>query len=463
MEQNIKGNIITFKNPVTPVPEIIKKNILHINKGDVIFPEDEKKIIKILPHKIYGDTVVLNEDVMLCQTRGVSKSSICQHIVGKIDVIEDTVKENINKLCLHKRIPRSVCAKNSDIGTQIVDSVDMTKICVWQVKINAAQKINLSMSLAMNKDELAAFKNTVTFIASNKLTSYTFPVSGDRVYYLNKTFNSKEDTFQVTQGIMYIKVIYNKTPSIKYNLKINKALPTPPTPAVIPSKTGKKYALLIGISDYLYINDLSFCDEDIVTWADYLKKLNYELTILGDKTSTYGGYKLDNYATEANVKMYMKTIASKIIPGDQFVFISSGHGSGDGVGNSFLCCLDEHGAPEGEYTDKEMAEDIRIFVNNGATVIACFDNCFSGGMLSEICACDTNRVCATSTCTENGYGFDENDVQHGAWTYSFLVRTLCDSNLRLTNITDAFYKAFAIYPYRDGNAPQLLGNGKLMF
>ena len=45
-------------------------------------------------------------------------------------------------------------------------------------------------------------------------------------------------------------------------------------------------------------------------------------------------------------------ISNKINKDDLFVFISSGHGSGDGKGNSFICCLDINTSPNGKYTDK---------------------------------------------------------------------------------------------------------------
>ena len=59
----------------------------------------------------------------------------------------------------------------------------------------------------------------------------------------------------------------------------------------------------------------------------------------------------------------MNDITEKMYEGDQFVFVSSGHGSGDGKGNSFICCLDERNVAEGEYTDKEMSEDIKKMTN----------------------------------------------------------------------------------------------------
>ena len=223
----------------------------------------------------------------------------------------------------------------------------------------------------------------------------------------------------------------------------------------------KKYALIVAISDYLYINDLQFCDEDAVSWCDFLITKNYEIILLGDKTSSYGKYNKIDLATEANIKKYMNEISTKVKSNDQFVFITSGHGNGDGKGNSYLCCLDEKFIPEGQYTDKELAFDIKKFVDKQVKTICFFDNCFSGGMLPEVVGDNPTLVCATSTCTDKGYGYDVSTYSHGAWTYTFLKQTLINNpNL---NINDVFTKALLIYPYKDNDLPQLAGNGSLIF
>ncbi len=223
----------------------------------------------------------------------------------------------------------------------------------------------------------------------------------------------------------------------------------------------KKYALIVAISDYLYINDLQYCDEDAVSWCDFLNTKNYEFILLGDKTSLYGKYNKTDLATEANIKKYINEISAKVNSNDQFVFISSGHGSGDGKGNSFLCCLDEKFICEGEYTDKELALDIKKFTDKKVKTICFFDNCFSGGMIPEVVGNNPTLVCATSTCTEKGFGYDVTTYKHGAWTYAFLKQVLINNpNL---NINEVFTKALLIYPYKGCDLPQLGGNGSLYF
>lgn len=43
---------------------------------------------------------------------------------------------------------------------------------------------------------------------------------------------------------------------------------TPPPPP--PPPTGNKFAVIVGISDYKTISDLSFCDEDATDWYNFL-------------------------------------------------------------------------------------------------------------------------------------------------------------------------------------------------
>lgn len=372
------------------------------------------------------------------------------------------IKSVSNKLpILVKNITQSTL-KNNTIYNDIISK---RNIALWQYNCLNPQTVTLDIQFLLSSSVAKNMLNRITIIVTNKLTSNTFPMDGERVYYITKTNLKMNDKLNLSNGNWYVKIISPDIRQYRYSIQLNKINDIVqqnniniPAPVI-----NKKYALLVGISDYLYINDLQFCDEDMISWCDYLTKLNYEIVLLGDKTSSYGNYTLNDFATEENVRKWIRAIADKVNKDDQFVFISSGHGGGDGKGNSFLCCLDESFQPQGEYTDKEFAADVKLFTNKGAKVIAFFDNCYSGGMLNEVCATNPQNVCATSTCTQNGYGFDMTLYNHGAWTYYFLVKTLCDVNNPSKNITDAFYKALKIYPFSRDHLPQILGNGKLMF
>ncbi|MEW5937915.1 MAG: hypothetical protein AB1665_08910, partial [Candidatus Thermoplasmatota archaeon] len=101
-----------------------------------------------------------------------------------------------------------------------------------------------------------------------------------------------------------------------------------------------------------------------------------------------------------------------------FVYATSGHGDGDGFGSSYLCQWDCSGSA-GCYYDTEIQADLatcaayRIFVF--------IDHCFSGGIGPELMSMPNSlRVYCTTTCTENGYGYDVPAYLNGAWTYWYL-------------------------------------------
>jgi hypothetical protein len=329
-------------------------------------------------------------------------------------------------------------------------SVSKRKTDRWNFTINANSNVNIVLTMVRSTN---AVLNCFLYNSLNvELSKFTLNNS-------NLTFNQ---TIQLNTGSYYILVINNTSRTINYSISATSSPIVEPTPDTTPpSSSSKKVALVVAISDYLYINDLSYCDEDAVAWCNYLVSKGYEITLLGDRTSLYGSFSKADLATEANIKKHMNLLNASLSSGDQFVFISSGHGSGDGKGNSFICCLDENFVSEGEYTDKELAIDVKKFTDKQVKVILFFDNCFSGGLIPEVIGVDPRIVCASSTCTQNGYGYDVSSYKHGAWTYSFLVQTL-SKNPNL-NMNDAFTRALLGYPYKGGDTPQLGGNGSLSF
>lgn len=379
---------------------------------------------------------------------------------------KNPIINNRIKLDRWKQLTRGIVTKPTYNGVTQNGIVSRKRTEIWSYEHITDGYLSLSSNLLLKPRDLKKMVGNVTIIIGTTISSHTFPKDGERHYTLNNIVHNINDTTMFKKGMYYIKVLYPHTSNIAYNVLVSRVVP--PIENTVEQSlpvvdTPKKYALVIGISDYLYIDDLNLCDEDAVVWCNYLKKKGYEITLLGDKTSTYGEYKSTDYATETNIRKHMVNIAALVKPGDQFAFISSGHGSGDGAGNSFICCLDNNTNPLGEYTDKELATDIKLFTDNGAKVIVCFDNCYSGGMLKEITDLNPDNVCATSTCTESGYGYDVSAYNHGAWTYFFLVKTLEDTLIPPVNVNDAYYRAVKSYPFVGKDYPQLSGNGKLMF
>jgi hypothetical protein len=233
---------------------------------------------------------------------------------------------------------------------------------------------------------------------------------------------------------------------------------TPPPP------TGNKYAVLVGISNYKSINDLSFCDEDVTDFFNYLTTVcGYSaanIRILGDGSSSYPQTAWGK-ATEANYKACLTWLAG--LAADEITFMTSGHGSGDGSGESYLCawdCSSGESGEDGNFYDHEIAA---ILQNALATKIFIFiDHCYSGGLGPEIMAMGNKaKVWMTTTCTANGYGYDEPSSSNGAWTNQFIHITLQQhfGSVATTTMEAAFTYAASGYSHTGGDAPmQFDGN-----
>jgi hypothetical protein len=143
---------------------------------------------------------------------------------------------------------------------------------------------------------------------------------------------------------------------------------------------------------------------------------------------------------------------------DTICFISSGHGSGDGAGSSFLCMWDygsgENGQ-DGALYDTELANILKNSV--AAKIFVFLDHCFSGGFGPDLMAMSNKaKVYLTTTCTANGYGYDDSSHQNGAWTYYFLQYTWIGHYAAAlhTAMETIFSYALSVYPYGGGDTPQ---------
>lgn len=219
-----------------------------------------------------------------------------------------------------------------------------------------------------------------------------------------------------------------------------------------------KWAVIVGISDYKAINDLSYCDEDATDWYNYLNNvMDYDyIRVLGDThTSNYPSYYA--VANEANVKACLTWLGGAD-GDDEVAFISSGHGSGTGTGSSYLCmwdCGSGESGQDGNLYDTELDNYVGAWA--AGEIFIFLDHCYSGGMIPEIAALSNHaNVYMTTTCTQNGYGYDDSAHQNGAWTYYFLQYGLINhygSNPG-TLMESCFDYSLAAYPYSGGDTPQ---------
>ena len=219
------------------------------------------------------------------------------------------------------------------------------------------------------------------------------------------------------------------------------------------------YAVIVGISDYKAINDLSYCDEDATDWYNHLKNtMGYNNVYVYGDGHTANFPKYDGIANEYNVKAALNNMVSSADSDDIICFISSGHGSGDGYGSSFLCMWDygsgENGQ-DGALYDTELANILKNSV--AAKIFVFLDHCYSGGFGPDLMAMlNKAKVYLTTTCTANGYGYDDSSHQNGAWTYYFLQYTWIShyGAAPHTAMETIFTYAHSVYPYGGGDEPQ---------
>ncbi|MFX0091503.1 MAG: Ig-like domain-containing protein [Candidatus Hodarchaeota archaeon] len=251
------------------------------------------------------------------------------------------------------------------------------------------------------------------------------------------------------QGTWYI-MVRSYSGSGAYDLTVTLTEETPPEPW----GNGGKYAIIVGISDYGYISDLSYCDEDATDWYNQLSGLGYECRVYGDgHPGDYPRY--DGLATESVVRNAMQGLAAHAQSGDTVCFITSGHGSGNGAGSSYLCMWDCSGSA-GCYYDTELAADVGQFAS-GVKVFVFIDHCYSGGMGPELMALSNSaNIYCTTTCTEDGYGWDSGANQNGLWTYYFLDYSWQSyyGGDAGDNMEKIFTYAHDNYPYGGGDEPQ---------
>ena len=358
---------------------------------------------------------------------------------------------------------------NSTTNTTTNSTINNTVNSTINTTTNST--INSAINNTVNSTTNSAINNTVNNTV-NSTTNYTINSA------INNTVNSTiNNTVNSTTNSTINSAINNtvnstiNTETSPINNAVNSSINTETTANIILNDLTnvikpKKYAVVIGINDYKFISDLQGCRNDAIQWCNYLKNKGYEILLYGDtpKGTYFGNYIITDLATEQNVRSGIQYIVKILNKDDTLCIINSGHGSRyDSKTLSFLCMIDCANGPNGQYTDIEMESDLKDVVSKGAKLILFFDACSSGGFLDNVQNIDQNKgqCVALSTCNILGYGYDVPQIYQGAWTYVFLNRTLMIENP--INITDAFYKAMLLYPFTGNDAPQMIGNGKIMF
>jgi hypothetical protein len=180
--------------------------------------------------------------------------------------------------------------------------------------------------------------------------------------------------------------------------------------------SGNKYAVVIGISDYPGVsNDLEYGDDDALTMEDVLINV-YGFS--GDNVITL----LNSEATAQNILDAVNTIKDSEVSGDEVVFFFSGHGAkgvaDDGdkekIDESIVCWGD--GDNFAYIWDGHLKDWFAGF--DTSRIIFAFDSCLSGGMTD---LAGQGRIINMAS-TESGYSYELDSLQHGEFTYYFVVK-----------------------------------------
>lgn len=261
--------------------------------------------------------------------------------------------------------------------------------------------------------------------------------------------NSYEwDTSTYADGLHIIKAIaYDTTEkqgSDTITVTVDNGSPPPPP-------LGNYYALIVGISDYAYINDLDYCDEDATDWYNYLSGIGYDhITVLGDgHPSNYPQY--DGLATKANILAELVILTSNKGPENIIAFIFSGHGAAFDKTQHVICPYDTSATVwDYDIFDYEIAPIIGN--TNAGNVFLFLDSCNSGGFIPELQSNNpVGTIYVTTTCTAKGYGYDEPSYENGAWTFWFLDAGLLQGGSGHTDMEGNFDWAYSYYPIKGRN------------
>jgi hypothetical protein len=267
--------------------------------------------------------------------------------------------------------------------------------------------------------------------------------------------------YVASEGYYYIgvRMYTSSAASTDYDCHVTWQAEEPPPP---PPPSGDQFAVIVGISDYKAISDLSYCDEDATDWYNYLTDIGYadsSIRVLGDThASNYPAYYA--LATEYQYKACLDWLASLAATGAKCAFITSGHGSGDGSGSSFLCawdCYSGESGEDGDFYDTEVDDKVAAITAAGAYCFVFIDHCYSGGMAPELMAiANSDLVYCTTTCSDDGYGYDDSQHQNGMWTYWFLEAGLIGQfgSNPATTMEQCFAWAASVYPQGGGDAPE---------
>lgn len=169
--------------------------------------------------------------------------------------------------------------------------------------------------------------------------------------------------------------------------------------------TFSKYALVAGVNNYLYINDLLYATNDAADWAALLQGAGYQVT------------KLTN-PSESQFRAALLNIVSKAGPEDHIAITFSGHGGtaaelGFGDKWHWLGMSDvRYGSDTGAYRDAEFAADLEGV--QSTHIFLYIDSCRAQGMNEA----EQDGMLAQYGSNVRGYSYDgDYTLKNGVFTW----------------------------------------------
>ena len=213
--------------------------------------------------------------------------------------------------------------------------------------------------------------------------------------------------------------------------------------------TGVEYwAVIVGISTYLYIDDLYYSDDDATALYQKLSP------ILGsDHISLLTNSNAGKTAIQNSIQNWL---APREDSDDVVLFYFAGHGGQDS-GNYVICPYNSLTYSwSNDIFDYELSNWLSVLDSNN--IVVTLDTCDSGGFITDLSA-TSQVIMASSAASESSY--DSGGLQHGVFTY-YLLQSIDSPNATDTN-ADYILTTQEIFNYASPRVTQWeaqFGNGQ---
>ncbi len=190
--------------------------------------------------------------------------------------------------------------------------------------------------------------------------------------------------------------------------------------AEVKASEGEKWAIIVGVSSYLHVDNLMYADKDAIDLRNKIAPVfgadHVRLLINGN-------------ATKSNIN---STIFNWLDPledaNDTVLFFFSGHGSnGNDVSpfdendnlDEYICPYD---ALSNSFTNDIRDDELKTWLNtlDSGKIVVILDTCYSGGFINDLAKSGREILAA---CAENELSSETGSLGHGVFSY-FLLQAL---------------------------------------